>query len=108
MLVYSRIFPKEGIRNECRSKKEETRTCLQWEHWNASVSACCSAAPRELKILVSFILRSATFRSSDTMSSLVLVWIHSPGISPLTTLSVRLGLFLSFKLTKCERPCISH
>lgn len=37
------------------------------------------------------------------MSSLVIVGSLSLGISPLTTPSLRLGLFLSFRLTKRER-----
>src|SRR6267154_3408873 len=43
-------------------------TCLHRPHWNASVSACWSAAPSDKNKLSSSIFASAALRSSEAIS----------------------------------------
>ena len=106
-------------RESGRVERRERRTCLQRPHWNASVSASCSPAPRVLNRFSSAILAFSALRSSDAIS----LWLYEHGKrdpfmtltwmlirqnlatarSPETTLERRPGLFLSFKLTKSER-----
>jgi hypothetical protein len=106
-----------------RTGGQSINTCLHRPHWNASVSACWSAAPSDKNKLSSSIFASAALRSSEAMSYeglpegvghtpkagndertwLVILANVCAGISPAVTLRRKPGLFLSLRFTNNVR-----
>jgi len=68
LLAIDTLSLKEDVINACLYPDVLILTCLHLEHWKASVSACFSAADRDLKKFSSSIFLSAAFLSSDAIS----------------------------------------